>query len=255
MTETVRCEIEPGIARITLAAAQSGNALNADSLHALREALAQAEGDEGCRTIVLSAEGSDFCSGLDLTTALAEPAGRDPRIFQDFIDCLMTIRRSSRPVIASISGNVKGGGVGLAAACDLVIAGEGATFMLPEVVIGMIPALIAPFLLTRLTLAQIRYMTLSSRSFTAKEANTLGLVDEVASGGLVSTTKRQIRRILRSSPQALTQSKRYFERLDSQDLNRHTAMAKAELESWVKCPEVLNGLRAFAEGFSPPWFM
>jgi len=255
MAETVRYEIEAGIARITLIAGESGNALNADSLTALSRALARAEGDPGCRAIVLCAEGADFCSGLDLTAVLADPTAIDPKIFRSFVDCLTIICHSPRPVIAGICGSVKGGGVGLAAACDLVIAAETATFMLPEVIIGMIPALIAPFLLRRLTLAQIRYLTLSSRSLDAQEAKALGLVDEVAASGLQAVLEKQIRRILRSSPLALAQSKRYFELLDPQDLNCNTAVALAQLEFWVKQPEVLDGLRAFAEGFSPSWFV
>jgi len=204
--------------------------------------------------ITISAEGTDFCKGLDLEEAFANGRHPDPGFLKTFLDCLMLICSSSRPVIASVEGHVTGGGVGLVAACDLVLTTKDVIFMLSEVIVGMIPALITPFLLRRMASARIGYLTLSTRGINAPEAKAFGLVDEVAEDGMETTLHRQLQRLLRSSPSAVAASKRYFNRFGSGDLQRQTEMALEESLAWVEQPEVIEGIRTFSEGFSPPWF-
>jgi enoyl-CoA hydratase/carnithine racemase len=126
--------------------------------------------------------------------------------------------------------------------------------MLPEVILGMIPALITPFLLQRMPIGRIRYMALSSRSLTAEEAHWSGLVDEVAVPDLHVAIEKQLRRILRSSPDALAAAKAYLGQLQKGERIRQTDAAIATLVSWLERPGATEGIRAFANGFSPPWF-
>ena len=254
IAQEVRYEADSGVASIRLAAPNSGNALSTSLLVGLRHWLTQAMTDESCRVITISAEGPDFCKGLDLEEAFANGRHPDPGFLKTFLDCALLICDSSRPVIASVEGNVTGGGVGLVAACDLVLTTKNVIFMLSEVIVGMIPALITPFLLRRMASARVGYLTLSSRGISAQEAHVFGLVDEIAEDGMENTLHRQLQRLLRSSPSALAASKRYFNRFGSGDLQRQCEIALEESLAWVGRPEVIEGVRAFSDGFSPPWF-
>jgi methylglutaconyl-CoA hydratase/polyketide biosynthesis enoyl-CoA hydratase PksH len=253
-SKAVEYQIDSGVAWIKLASPRSGNALNAALISQLSRAIQDAINDESCRVITISATGSDFCRGLDLEEAFAKGDLPDRELFKMFLDCLTLIHSSSRPVIACVEGNVTGGGVGLVAACDIVLASNNAVFMVSEVIVGMIPAMIAPFLLRRLTPARLRYMALSSRGIPAKEAQIFGLVDEVATEGMLQTLNRQLQRLFCCSPHAIAQSKQYFEQLHSVDLHQQTKIALNQQMSWLTQPEVTEGIRTFTEGFSPPWF-
>ncbi len=253
-SKAVEYQLDSGVAWIKLASPRSGNALNAALISQLSRAIQDAINDESCRVITISAIGPDFCKGLDLEEAVAKGGLPDEEFFKMLVDCLTLIYSSSRPVIACVEGNVTGGGVGLVAACDIVLASNNAVFMLSEVIVGMIPALKTPFVLRRLTPARLRSLTLSSRGIAAKEAQIFGLVDEVATEGMSQTLNRQLQRLFCSSPHAIAQSKQYFEQLHSQDLDRQTEIALNQLMSWLKQPEVIEGIQTFTEGFSPPWF-
>jgi methylglutaconyl-CoA hydratase/polyketide biosynthesis enoyl-CoA hydratase PksH len=254
MSTIIQYQNQSGVARIRLAAVESGNALNLSLVEQLSHAIKEAINDQSCRVITISAEGPDFCRGLELQQVLDSDGKVDPALFQLFLDCLLLICESAKPVIACVEGNVSGGGVGLVAACDIVFANEEVVFMLPEVIVGMIPALIGPFLLRRLTPARSRTMALSSRGIKAPEAKTFGLVDEVVSESMNVTLNRQLKRLFRSNPLALAESKQYFDKLANQRLRQQTEVAKRQLISWLSQPQVIAGIQTFAEGYSPPWF-
>lgn len=253
MSPRVHSKLDAGVAWITLADPERGNALDAALVAGLDGALRQATGEPSCRVIVLRAEGDSFCRGLDLEAAFDE-AAPDPSMWQAIADTLLRICAADQPVIASVEGEVSAGGVGLAAACDLVLASDDASFVLSEVIVGMIPALIAPFLLRRLTPARARYLALSSRRVRGAEARELGLIDELVEGSMARALERQIRRLLRSSPRALAASKRYFDQMAGNDLGRRAFEAQVRLRAWLDEPGVLAGIRTFNDGFAPPWF-
>jgi enoyl-CoA hydratase/carnithine racemase len=254
MTERVRYELAQGVARITLCDVSRGNSLNRVLLTELQQALIWASNDTDCRVITLWAEGSTFCKGMDFEEAFGNDARPDPAFCRQLLDMLFTIREASQPVIACVETEVVGGGVGLVAACDFVLAIDSATFMLPEVVVGMIPALITPFLLERISPARVRYLSLSTRKLSASEAQQWGLVDETTPDEIRALLNHQLRRLLRSSPQALARIKWFNDELSHNQLRRRTELALKELVSWLKEESVVEGISSFAEGFSPPWF-
>ncbi|TBR56980.1 hypothetical protein B4U84_26470 [Westiellopsis prolifica IICB1] len=254
MSKPIKYELTSGVAWITLAAPQLGNTINCKSVFYLNQFLQQATTDESCRVIIISAEGSDFCKGFDLETSWIDGHEKS-ELCTMFLDCLSLIHSSSRPVIASIEGNVTAGGVGLVAACDLVLANENVGFMLSEVIVGMIPALIAPFLLRRLSPARLKYMALSTCSITTSEAKEIGLVDEVvAVGEMTQQLNQQLKRLFRASPQAIAETKRYLEKLEFKKFPLQKKFAIHQLISWLEQPEVVAGIQTFAQGFTPPWF-
>lgn len=254
MSKVVEYQISSGVAEITLSSPENGNALNLSLLKQLSQCVKQAIVDESCRVIVISAVGADFCKGLDLECTFAQDGGSHPELFKTLRDCLTLIYSSSKPVIACVEGNVTAGGVGLVAACDLVLATENVVFMVSEVILGLIPAVIAPFILRRLTPARLRYMTLSTRGINALEAREFGLVDEVATAGMSLTLDRQLQRLFRSCPRAIAQSKLYLEQLEANDLREQTDIALNQIISWLEQPHIVEAVRTFTEGFSPPWF-
>jgi methylglutaconyl-CoA hydratase len=171
-----------GIARITLQRPEKRNALNPELIAELRKALANAASHASVHVVLLRGEGKDFCAGLDLK-ALDEASGtgildhlRGARLFGDLI---LDLCRHPKPVIAAVHGRAFAGGAGIATACDLILAGESASFGYPEVKIGFVPAVVA--VLLRRSLGEKRAFELLSSGdpISARDALALGLVNRV----------------------------------------------------------------------------
>ncbi|QKQ73735.1 enoyl-CoA hydratase/isomerase family protein [Nostoc sp. TCL240-02] len=252
--KAIEYQIDSGVAHITLSAPEAGNALNGEMLAEFYQALQNAIADPTCRVIVISSIGADFCTGMDFNAIFANGSRPNLAPLQAFRDCLLLIYSSPRPVITCVTGNVTGGGVGIVAASDIVLAEENVLFMLSEVLVGMIPAVITPFLLCRLSSSQVKYLTLSSRGIDGNEAKNWGLVDEIASDGMNDTLNRQIQRLFYSSPEAIAESKQYFDTFIGQDLRHQTEFAMQRLQKWLEQPQITTAIHQFSEGYSPPWF-
>lgn len=203
----VRLAIADNVARLTLQAPNTGNALDATLVAALAACLAQAVATPGVRALVLDAEGPVFCNGLALGTDVS------PDAIDGFRSCLQALVDASFPVIACVDAPAWGGGVGLIAACDLVIAGDGAKLALSEALAGLVPITIAPFLLRRVSPARLRALALGMRQVGAAEALAIGLVDEIATRGVDHALERQLRRIMRATPCALAEVKTWTDGL------------------------------------------
>jgi enoyl-CoA hydratase/carnithine racemase len=141
-----------------------------------------------------------FCEGLDLGAAAEGPA--DPAALAHFRALLLAIERAGAPVVALVDGPALGGGAGLAAAADLVLASPRASFALPEALLGLVPAVVLPHLARRIGVARARLLALSARPVAAAEALAIGLVDEVADD-LEAALARWARRFARTDPRAL----------------------------------------------------
>jgi methylglutaconyl-CoA hydratase/polyketide biosynthesis enoyl-CoA hydratase PksH len=254
MALSVLSEIRAGVAVATLAATDSHNALDAALVRDLTDALRTASADPGCRAIVLRATGAHFCRGVDLAAAVHDRRA-DPVLLHGIADCFLAIARAPQPVIACVEGHATGGGVGLVAACDLVLASQDATFTLSEAIVGMIPALITPLLLRRMAPGRARYMALSTRAISAAEARDFGLVDAVAPASAVQgALRQQLQRILHSSPRALADIKRYIDSFAEVDLETQLQAALRRLLSWLDDDTVVDGVGRFAAGEAPAWF-
>ncbi len=159
--------------------------------------------------IVLAGGAGTFCRGIDFTALLAaQDAGalevECARSVEAFVRCLRRIRSCGRPVVAAVDGETLAGGVGLAAACDLVVATERSTFGLPETLFGLIPAITLPVLLERMTPQKARLVILTGRSYGATEAQSLGLVDVVTSAeAFGATVHAHARSLARTSSDAV----------------------------------------------------
>ena len=215
--------------------------LNLPSVQALAEQLRRA-GESDARVVLFEGRDGVFCRGLDL----ALPGSPEARSgIAMFVECLHVLRQLSKPTIALVDGVAIGGGVGLAAACDLVIATERATFGLPELLYGFVPAIVLPFLAERLPPQKLRLAALSARTFSAAEAAQCGLVDVVAFD-VQSELRRAIRRLSRAQPAAVRAWKTFAAPARSSAGLETTA---ATLED----PAVAERVRVFLSGGIAPW--
>ncbi|MCG0286202.1 enoyl-CoA hydratase/isomerase family protein [Streptomyces sp. PSAA01] len=164
----------PPVARLTLDRPESRNCLDTGTVRELVSALDAAERMPDTSVLVVDAEGDDFCSGMDLK----DPSPADWRPLLEDIEVLLSRVRSSPLVtVALVRGVATGGGVGLAAACDLVVAGPTAGFRMTEVLLGMVPALILPLVGARVGLRRAYALALLAQPVSGPEAVRIGLAD------------------------------------------------------------------------------
>jgi enoyl-CoA hydratase/carnithine racemase len=177
-------------------------AINAETVRNFRLALESAQDDKASSVIVLSGGDLIFCRGMELNGSSAEENLRES--VESFALCLEMIRTGTKPVIALVRGEAVGGGVGLAAACDAVLATAGATFTLPELLFGLTPAVILPYLAQRVKLQKLRWLVLTADTITSEKAAEIGLADTVCPPEKVSGIMRTwIRKLRRNDPKLI----------------------------------------------------
>ena len=256
----IQVHIDSGLGIMTLADPAGGNRLNPPVLAALLEALRRLSGDAAVRAILLRSSGSAFCLGMDLAGLAA--AGEEPRragidaAVAAYVSLLSGIHEAPKPVIALVSGPVKAGGVGLASACDVVVASEESTFELGEAFFGIIPANVLPFLFgVRLPLQKVRYLILTGRTLSGADARGIGLVDELYPAAELERGARElVRRIWRTSPAAVAEAKAFTRALLDLGFEEAKVRAREKLAELLGRGEVMAAIRAFSDGGVPPWF-
>ncbi|HYM24281.1 MAG TPA: enoyl-CoA hydratase-related protein [Vicinamibacterales bacterium] len=223
--------------------------LDASSVAAMRGALTRASEDGSARAIVLrGASPGVFCRGLDFA-ALAPGEDPEPAI-QTFAASLFAIRTCSKPVLCVVDGEAAGGGVGVAAAADAVIATPGASFALPELLFGLAPAIVLPYLAERVAVQKLRWLALSSERIDACAAMQLGLVDRIMpSEECAGAIASWIARLKRARPEAVASWKRMT--LTPPPIGG-TNGVQATLQS-LSDTRIGDRLRRFAEDGEPPW--
>ncbi|MCO7221066.1 enoyl-CoA hydratase-related protein [Klenkia sp. PcliD-1-E] len=208
MTDSVlHVEVSRGVATLTLDSPANRNALSRAMRAQLREALAAALADDAVRVVVLDHTGRVFCSGMDLSEA-AGGAAADQGV-HEFPDLLATLWHSPKPVLAAVRGPARAGGVGLLAACDVVVAGASATFGFAEVRIGVVPAVISAVCRPRMLAHAAHRLMLTGEVFDAAAARDAGLVDlAVADDEVDATVQAQVTALAAGAPAALAETKR-----------------------------------------------
>ncbi|MEX2152883.1 MAG: enoyl-CoA hydratase/isomerase family protein [Gemmatimonadaceae bacterium] len=178
----IRLERQGAIGRIILSRPERKNALDRPMVAELFEAASQFEQDGQVRVVHLLADGDDFCVGADLqalTTALGTASEAHREDAEAYGRVLLGIRALMKPVVCSVRGRALGAGTGLATACDLVLAHEGAEFGYPEVRFGAVPALVMALLRRTVGEKHAADLVLTGRIIAAEEAERIGLVSRV----------------------------------------------------------------------------
>ncbi|MCZ9353751.1 enoyl-CoA hydratase-related protein [Streptomyces mutabilis] len=202
---------ESAVLYATLARPERQNSIDADVLDELGRALDQAESDPSCAALVLEGADGVFCSGLDFGAAAGELAAGGTGMAAGGEAFLALMRRfTTAPVvvISCVDGRATGGGVGLAAASDFVLATERSRFSLPEALWGLLPCCVLPFVIRRTGLQKAYGMALGTRPVAARDAERWGLVDEV-SADPNETVRRLLVRLTRIDPVTVGELKRY----------------------------------------------
>jgi methylglutaconyl-CoA hydratase len=203
----VQVEVSRGVATLTLDSPANRNALSRALRTQLRDALAAALADDAVRVIVLDHTGRVFCSGMDLAEAAG--GGVQDQGVREFPDLLESIWTSPKPVVAAVRGPARAGGVGLLAACDVVVAAESATFAFSEVRLGLVPAVISAVVLPRMVPHVAHRLMLTGNVFDAATAAAGGLVDLVVPDADVNGELRaQLVELTSGAPTALAETKR-----------------------------------------------
>ena len=214
--------------------------LDAARAHRLADAV-EASGDP---VIVLVGGPETFCRGMDLAALVADEDAIRTGV-EAFARAVRAIRTSGRPVIAVVEGAALGGGVGIAAAADMVLATSHATFGLPEAVFGLVPGVVMPILLERMLPQKARWLALTGHARSAAEALGLGLVDAiVAEDRLEVAVRHAIRQLSRAGSSAVGSLKRSFD-------DAAIARGVAETTRLLCTPEVGLAVRAFLDGDWP----
>ncbi len=215
--ETIRLEIDTrGIARLTLNRPDKHNAFNSAMIREITSAAAKLAADASVRAVVLAAVGQSFCAGGDLAWMQEQfDAGRPARVAEASRLAAMLRLLDDLPklLIAVIEGQTYGGGVGLAAVSDIVLAVPEAKFGLTETRLGLVPATISPFVVRRIGLTNARRFALNARPFNAQEALAMGLVSEIhASPDIAAALQRELDLALACAPGAIADAKLLFRR-------------------------------------------
>ncbi len=250
---------ELGRATLTLNRPELRNAFDDELIVLLVEALEELERDSSVRLVMLAATGTAFSAGADLSWMRRMAGYTHDENLADAaaLAALMTTLAGLRkPTIALVQGPAIAGGVGLVACCDIALATEKAIFGLPEVRLGLIPAVIAPYVVAAIGVRATRRFALTAEAFDAREALRLGLVHEVLpdTAALLARADSLSKDILQGGPNAVRATKELLEEVYrtplDYDLIAWTARRTAEIRA---ADEARGGLTAFFEKCAPPW--
>jgi methylglutaconyl-CoA hydratase len=256
--DTLKMTIEGHVATVTLDRPALRNAFNERSIAELTLAFGGLGRSETVRAIVLAASGPAFCAGADLNWMTKMAAYSDADNREDALQLahmLRAIYLCPKPVVARVQGDCYGGGVGLAAACDIMAVAEEAHFCLSEVKLGLIPATISPYVIKAMGENAARRYFLTAERFSAAEARRLGLAHEVvSSGALDATVAGIVGALVANGPHAVQQAKVLVREIAGQPVSDALLSDTADRIARIRASEQgREGVRAFLEKRRPDW--
>ncbi len=255
--QTIELERDGPVARIWLDRPAVRNAFNAVMIGELRAALGGLRTDDAVRVVVLSGRGSAFSAGADLAwmreIVRFSPA-QNLEESLELAECLHDLYALPKPTIALVNGPAIGGGAGFVAACDIALASTEALFGLSEVKLGVVPAVISPYVVRRIGESRARQYFLTGERIDARRAFEIGLVNLVAGPGELDLRLAElVSSLLSSGPEALAMAKDLLARVPGmgfEEAKRFTAEMIARLRT---SPEAQEGMAAFLEKRKPKW--
>ncbi len=249
---------DDGRVTIRLARAERHNAFDEVFIADLTAAFERAAADPAVRIVVLASSGQSFSAGADLAWMKRMAAYSQEENYRDALGLarlLQVIDTCPKPVVALVQGHAYGGGVGLIAACDIAIAAEGCQFALTEVKLGLIPAVISPYVIAAIGARPCRRFFLTAERFSVAEAHRLGLVHEVVPPSeLVAAGERVLATLMECSPAAQTAAKQLIRDVAYREADDELAALTAERIATIRASaEGREGLSAFLEKRKPRW--
>ena len=251
MSSGTRYDLRGVAAWITLDQPESRNALTDVMIQGLRRSLEQAIAEPAVRVIVLTGEGTAFCAGADLKSGGGSAiSGSD----HPFVGILKLIWDSPKPVIGRINGHAFGGGVGLAAACDLTVAADTAAFSFSEVRIGVVPAMISVVVLPKIGIQNAMWLFLTAERFNAARAVEIGLIHRaVPAAELDREVEQIVAAIGEGGPNAVRAAKQLIRKVPQLPMNEAFDFTAKMIGELFASEEALEGMLAFREKRKPSW--
>ena len=248
---------EGPVLRLTLNRPDVRNAFDEELIAALTSAAAEAADDHTLRAVVLAGSGKTFCAGADIgwmSKAIAYTQRENLSDAEDLSRMLERLDTLALPLVGRVHGAALGGGVGLAAVCDIVIAAEDAVFALSEVKLGIVPAVVAPYVLRKIGVSAARELFLTGARFSAARAMEIGLVHEVVpAGDLDAAIGRRLAEILSAGPKAVGIAKALIREIAGANPRDVIGLTTNTIASQRVSEEGQEGLRAFLEKRKPHW--
>lgn len=260
MAGLVRIGLSGRVATLTMDRPAVHNAFNAELIAELTAALQRAGADPEVRAVLLAAEGASFSAGADLNWMRAMAAYSEAENLADALklaELMRTLAYLPKPTIARVQGSAFGGGVGLVACCDIALAAADARFGLTESKLGLVPAVISPYVVAAIGVRHARRWFQSGALFGTAQAQQMGLVHEVVPAAeLEGLVEKELDALLKAGPTAMLVAKRLVEGIFGRDepaqkkLDEQTAALIARLRVSMEGQE---GLTAFLEKRQPNW--
>ncbi len=248
---------EGPIAYVRLNRPDVRNAFNAELIAALGRTFEELGSEPGVRAVVLSGEGTVFCGGADISwmrNSLDLTYDENVADARAMSDMFRAIDNCPKPVIGKVHGAALGGGAGLAAVCDIVLASADAIFGFTEVKLGIIPAVISPFVLAKIGVSNARALFLTGERFDAKRAHHIGLVHEVVVADTLDVCiERVLNEILSAGPEAVAAAKALIPRVRAATYDESRNLTASAIAKQRTTPEGQEGLRAFLERRKASW--
>jgi methylglutaconyl-CoA hydratase len=261
MSTGVRVSVHDGVATITLDRPDRRNALSRDLVRGLQAGLDATASDDAVRVVVLTGAGPTFCAGADLddvpggTTAEdGDDAAADESLPHLLDGVLASMLDHPRPIVGRVTGAAYGGGLGLVAACDLVVAGESTRLCFSEVRLGVVPAAIAPYVLRKVPAVWAAQLMLLAEPFSPTVAQDAGLLTRVVADDAVDAgVEAWCEHLALAGPQALAVTKRVITRVPGLPTEQARAWASAVSAAAFASEEAAEGMAAFRERRPPSW--
>ncbi len=247
-----------GVATVTLNRPKRHNAFDRALIANMTSALRKLEDSDDVRVVILTGTGETFCAGADIEWMKSIAGSSFEANETDaaaLAELMHTLDHLSKPTIALVHGPAYGGGVGLVACCDIAIASIRASFCLSEVKIGVIPAVISPFVVRAIGLRRARRYIMTAELIFAEQALAIGLVHEVARDKEMPVVRdRILDALLRCAPGAQAEAKSVLELCAEHPLDEELMRETAHRLALRRAsPEAREGLNAFLDKRTPVW--
>jgi methylglutaconyl-CoA hydratase len=256
--QTIEVQIQQSVATIWLNRPDLRNAMNDVMIAELNETVSSAIKNDSVRAIVLAGRGKAFCAGGDLNWMRKAKEMTPDQAVADSMqlaNLLQMIYESPKPTLARVQGSAFAGAMGLVAACDVAIAAHFTKFCLSEVKLGLIPAMISPYVVKAMGERQARRFFLSAEVFDAAEAYRIGFVHEICpEEELDASMHKMLGALLQGAPQALNKAKQLIRDVVGKEIS--TALATDTAHRIAQCrasDEAQEGIAAFFEKRKPSW--
>lgn len=243
------------VAFIELNRSEKHNAIDLAVLQEFHSVLDTISYDTSLAAIVISGNGSSFCAGADIKwfqSTLSLSDTEQEKQYRLLAELFKRLYEIALPTIAVIHGNTIGGGLGIVAACDFVLAVEDTTMAFREVRLGIIPATIAPFLIRKIGANHSRQLMILGRNFSAQEGKNIGLITEVVKNkDLDLVLESWLQQIRKNSPMAMRQTKNLIRQLEL--TGEELALCIQSLQNAIKSKDGKEGFLAFQQKRTPQW--